>query len=297
MTTAEHSTIAGNAGLLGVRRLGPRGLNSKGQLLFLHGAWSSSWYWDMYFMPHFAEAGYDCVAINLRAHGDSEGEIRFSTIEDYIDDVVRLIATLNDPVLIGHSMGGFIAQHIAARQDVRGLALLASVPHYGCWSGFLNVVKTTPRGFVRCIRTGELTPIVADHDAARSLMFSRGPLETDMDYMLDLCGVESIPALLGMLFKRVSGLPSASTPRLVVGADRDRLVSPGDIRRTAQRLGVEPVFIPNSSHMLTVDHRWRTTAAVLTDWLRRDVWPAGTSHAAARPLAHTPDDTAALRRA
>ncbi|NBB49019.1 alpha/beta fold hydrolase [Rhizobium sp. CRIBSB] len=267
-------------------------------MLFLHGAWSSTWYWDMYFMPHFAEAGYDCVAINFRAHGDSEGEIRFATIENYIDDVARLITTLDNPVLIGHSMGGFIAQHIAARQVVRGLALLASVPHYGSWSGFLNVVKTTPRGVANCVRTGELTPIVADHDAARSLMFSRGPLETDMDYMLDLCGVESIPALLGMLFKRVRGLPSASTPRLVIGADRDRLVSPADIRRTARRLGVEPVFITNSSHMLTVDHRWRSVAAVLMDWLQKDVWQTSPSTLGIAPVgANQPDGTPALRRA
>lgn len=267
MTSVEHSTIKGKAGSLGVRRQGPRGEAAKGQLLFLHGAWSSTWYWDMNFMPHFAEAGYDCIAVNLRAHGDSEGEIRFATIENYIDDVSRLIGLLDRPVLIGHSMGGFIAQHIAARQVVRGLALLASVPHYGCWSGFLNVVRTTPSGVLRCLWTGDLTPIVTNPDAARSLMFSRGPLESDMDYMLDLYGVESIPALFGMLFKRVRGLPAASTPRLVVGADRDRLVSAADVRRTAKRLGVEPVFISSSSHMLTVDHRWRTVAAVLMEWL------------------------------
>src|SRR4030067_501694 len=80
-------------------------------LLFIHGMWHGAWCWDETFLPFFAEHGYRVTALSLRGHAGSEGKIRGSRIADYVSDVERVVRTFETPpVLIGHSMGGFIVQ-------------------------------------------------------------------------------------------------------------------------------------------------------------------------------------------
>ncbi|WP_377289348.1 alpha/beta hydrolase [Rhizobium sp. SG2393] len=263
----EEFFIEGSRGTIAGRCLraaaGPR----RGDMLFVHGAWSSTWYWEKYFMPAFARAGYDCFALDLRGHGHSEGNIKLGTIGGYVDDVTRFVRRLGAPILIGHSMGGLIAQHVAARQALSGLVLMASVPHYGCWSGFFASLKASPLGVMKCLARLDLSPLVDDADAFRHLLLSRGPVETQYDYVLDQCGAESLLALMGMLLKLPPGLPDAAMPRLVIGAREDRFISVGDVERTARRLGTAPVIFPQTSHMLMIDERWPSVARSMLDWL------------------------------
>ena len=40
------------------------GAGSKTPLVFVHGAWC----WDEFFLPYFADHGYECHAFSLRGH-------------------------------------------------------------------------------------------------------------------------------------------------------------------------------------------------------------------------------------
>lgn len=82
-------------------------------LLFLHGAYVGAWCWQEHFLPWFAAQGYDAWALSLRGHGGSRTDRPRDTlsIDDYVDDVLRAQERLPaEPILIGHSMGGFVAQ-------------------------------------------------------------------------------------------------------------------------------------------------------------------------------------------
>jgi non-heme chloroperoxidase len=59
-----------------------------------------------------AEAGYPCYALSARPWRQHGGEqINWHSIGDYVDDVKTVVDWLDEPpVLIGHSMGGFIVQ-------------------------------------------------------------------------------------------------------------------------------------------------------------------------------------------
>jgi pimeloyl-ACP methyl ester carboxylesterase len=283
MSRLTTGTAPGPAGRLGLRRMEAEG-QKRGELLFVHGAWSSSWYWEEHFMPFFATAGFDTVALNLRGHGDSESRLRRATINGYVDDVATVAATLTNPVIVGHSMGGLIAQHYAARHPVRGLALLASVPPWGAWSALWSVVRESPAKLIACTLAFDLKPIVADRDLARRLLFSREPSVRDMDHLLHHLGSESYLAFLGMLFQRVTRSLPDHMPRFVLGADRDALFPPATVRATARALKTEAHLIPETSHMLTVEHRWRDAAEAMLVWLD--------GYIPARPTAD-PDDPAA----
>ena len=82
-------------------------------LLFVHGALHAAWCWDEHFLDFFAAQGYRAIAVSLRGHGKSPGgeRLRWTRIQEYADDVGQTAAQLpTEPVLIGHSMGGFVVQ-------------------------------------------------------------------------------------------------------------------------------------------------------------------------------------------
>ena len=38
-------------------------------ILFVHGMWHAAWCWEEFFLPYFAQHGYESYALSLRGHG------------------------------------------------------------------------------------------------------------------------------------------------------------------------------------------------------------------------------------
>lgn len=66
---------------------------------------------------HFADAGHDVIAVDLRGHGHSDKPHQSYPIATFADDVAWICGALGlvRPILIGHSMGGVAAYDIACR--------------------------------------------------------------------------------------------------------------------------------------------------------------------------------------
>jgi pimeloyl-ACP methyl ester carboxylesterase len=92
-------------------------------LVFIHGWCCDRSYWEEQ-LPHFAEK-YKVVAIDLAGHGESGLDRKVWTMGAFGEDVVAVVNTLNldQVVLVGHSMGGFVILEAARRmpQLVKGL--------------------------------------------------------------------------------------------------------------------------------------------------------------------------------
>ncbi len=103
-------------------------------LLFVHGGWHAAWCWEDHFLDFFAENGFRAVAVSLRAHGKSATSQRLRTcsIADYVDDVRTAAAGLDiQPVIVGHSMGGFVVQKFLETHHAPACVLMASAPPNG----------------------------------------------------------------------------------------------------------------------------------------------------------------------
>ena len=98
-------------------------------LVFLHYWGGSSRTWRE--VIRRLEANFRCLAYDHRGWGDSDAATSYR-IQDLADDAEALIETfrLERYVLVGHSMGGKVAQLVASRRSVglAGLLLVAPSP-------------------------------------------------------------------------------------------------------------------------------------------------------------------------
>ncbi|NWD69492.1 alpha/beta fold hydrolase [Pseudomonas gingeri] len=99
-------------------------------LVFLHYWGGSSRTWDD--VRAALPSHYRSIAHDHRGWGDSQGPTSGYALADFVDDTLAVIAALSlgSYVLIGHSMGGKIAQLFASRRPAGliGLVLVAPSP-------------------------------------------------------------------------------------------------------------------------------------------------------------------------
>ena len=89
----------------------PDTARTKRAILFLHGMWHGAWIWQYNFMPYFACHGHPCYALSFRGHGKSYVPEHEPGISDFVIDLEDTVRALgNDPIIIAHSMGGFVLQ-------------------------------------------------------------------------------------------------------------------------------------------------------------------------------------------
>ena len=99
----------------------------------IHGAFCGPWSLEG-LKEKFEAGGYRVAAPVLRFHDEKRPPAALGTtgLADYAADLEEEIRALGAaPILVGHSMGGLLAQMLAARLDVRALILLAPSAPWG----------------------------------------------------------------------------------------------------------------------------------------------------------------------
>lgn len=238
-------------------------------ILFVHGAYTAAWCWAEHFLPFFAEAGHEAHALSLSGHGGSRGRRHLDTfsIDDYVRDVCEVADSLAaPPVLIGHSMGGFVVQKVLETRTMPGAVLMCSVPPQGLLGSAVNMLMRRPDMLSDLGRL--LGGAGASRTTLRDALFAQ-PID---DYALERyfrqSQTESHRALWDMsLFNLPDVKRVARTPLLVLGAGRDHLIAPDLVEQTGRAYGVEPVFFPGMGHGLMLERDWQRPAQAIIDWL------------------------------
>src|SRR5579863_3454074 len=121
-------------------------------LVFVHGAWHGAWCWEDRFLDYFADLGFACYALNLRGHGASKGakDVRFCRVRHFVEDLTEAIASIGaQPILIGHSLGGFVVQKYLENNSAHLGILLASIPPRGGFRMMKRLVRERPLDVLR----------------------------------------------------------------------------------------------------------------------------------------------------
>ncbi|MBK8508922.1 MAG: alpha/beta fold hydrolase [Candidatus Competibacteraceae bacterium] len=246
-------------------------------LLFVHGSFSDARVWDEYFLPYFAEHGYEAHAVSLRGHGRSEGRERLHTwrLADYVADLAQAAAVLPpSPLLIGHSMGGMVIQkYLESSPAVAGVVLMGSVPPQGLLPSNLHMAMRHPFLFQQMALFSVLGPSFGSIELMRRLLFSPDMPADKLREFFRYTQAESQVVSLDMMGLNPLRLkPGRSpAPMLVLGAQHDIFVSPALVEETARFYRAECHICPNMAHAMMLEARWRDLADYLLGWIARAV--------------------------
>ncbi|MBM3166832.1 MAG: alpha/beta hydrolase [Chloroflexi bacterium] len=107
------------------------------KLVFIHGAGNTGLVWH-YQSEHFPESD----AISLPGHPEGQPRTSIEGYADWLHDYV-LQRKYDAPVLVGHSMGGGVAQTYALKypQDAKALVLIGTGARLRVRPDFLNLIE------------------------------------------------------------------------------------------------------------------------------------------------------------
>lgn len=240
-------------------------------LLFVHGLWHGAWCWEEHFLPWFADQGWWCQALSLRGHGASPGRerLRRTRVRGLVQDLAEVVRELpRPPVLVGHSMGGFVVQKYLESHDVPGAVLLASVPPYGARGATFRTARHHPGAFARVNAQLRMGPLVATRELARDMLFSPSLPAESLDRYHSRLQDDSYLTFLDMLaLDLVRPRRVARVPMLVLGAASDALFGTEDVRRTAGVYSAEVDIFEDMGHDMMLDVRWESVARRINRWL------------------------------
>lgn len=255
----------------------PRRRRAAPPLLFVHGAFAGAWCWDVNFLDYFSRRGYECHAVSLRGHGRSRGKraLQHFSVGDYVDDLDSVIAGFDEPpVLVGHSMGGFVAQHYLQRAPAAALVLMASVPPGGLMESSMRLMMRDPMLLTQLMMMHNLGPDAVDKRIAQRALFSDDLATEDRSHVHWHMQPESQRAIWDL---HAGPMPRkwrmAEVPALVLGAEGDNLIAPDSVRRTGRFFGVEAHLEPDMGHAMMLEPGWERVAGRIGAFLE-EVLPA-----------------------
>jgi len=252
-------------------------------LLFIHGTLHTAACWDVHFLNYFAEHGYAAHALNLRGHGNSEGweKLRWTRIADFVEDVTSAVQQLHiPPVLIGHSMGGFIIQHYLEDHDVPAAVLLSSASPAGLLPTAIRTARRQPWVFAKIGLTMSLKPMLASPQLLGEAFFSKDlPEELLVKYWKQTQD-DSFMAFVDMVVLDLPKPEKVKTPLLVLGASLDNMIAPIEVEATARAYNTHAEIIPGVAHNSMLEQRWKSVAERILIWLNEQPFTSTLAQAA-----------------
>lgn len=241
-------------------------------VLFVHGAWHGAWCWNEHFLDFFAGKGHRALALSLRGHGKSPApkSMRLCSIADFVADVAAVAGGLPEPpVVVGHSMGGFVVQKYLESREAAAAVLLASAPPNGIRGFLARRLKRHPWYTASSLAmTRSLRGVAATPELARETFFAQSASAADVArYTAQLDEEYALKIAIDMLWLNLPRPHLVTTPVLVLGAEDDVCFTPQEVRATAAAYRTQAEIFSKMSHDMMLDPGWLAVAERIHAWL------------------------------
>ena len=233
--------------------------------------WHGAWCWRDW-QALFAGWGWESRAISLPGHGASprRKSVRFSTMQDYL--AVLNAATADfaaPPILIGHSMGGALAQWRLKHggDNLPAVVLLASWTSHSTYADGTSLhLRRDPLGFLAMGFTWSTRPLIRSPERAASMLITEGAVISPEDLHARLCE-ESYLVLSQHNPPLWSPKRNIASPMLWVAGEKDAVVSLKGARKSAAYYGADFMVAPKAGHNLMMEANNTDTAQRIEAWL------------------------------
>jgi pimeloyl-ACP methyl ester carboxylesterase len=234
-------------------------------LLFVHGMFGGAWQFAEWQL-RLAGLGYSSTAIDLRVrHAEQPATARTgASLRDYVDATRSVARMMGRPAVVGHSMGGLVAQKLAEESMVSAAVLVCSAPPrwISALSGALleRMLKYAPQLLFS-------RPIAPRRSDAVALFLERIPLE-ERDRIFERIDPESgrvaRELALGTLAIDASRV---RCPVLSIGAVGDRFLPPRIARAIARKYHGDYHEYAEHGHYIIGEPGWEQVADDVAAWI------------------------------
>ena len=245
-------------------------------VVMIHGAFCGGWAFERFRQP-FEARGYDVRTPTLRHHeGEGSAAVGRTGLADYVGDLEAMLPELGQaPILVGHSLGGLLAQMIAARRPVRAVILIAPSAPWGVMPTTLFEVASAQALFL----AGDYWNRALEPDygiaAAHALdKLSRAERQSVFDRFVSESGLATFEIVHWALdFWQGSYVRARNVtcPILCLAGREDRINPPSTTRRVAERYDGRAIFeeLSGHSHWPIGEPGWESVAERALSWLDR----------------------------
>ena len=229
----------------------------------------------------FETRGYTVHTPTLRYHDlpleEGADKIASLSVRDYADDVVALVDSLDSPpLLVGHSLGGLVAQLVAARTRHAGLVAATPAPAAGIFATYPGTIRLFGRHYL------QLRPWTKPLYPATWQVFQRYVTNTTDEQLARdvfselVCDSGRVYCELAFWFldrAKATKVDFAAItgPVLAIGGERDRTVNRRVGRATARHYANGTyVEIPASDHLVFHGTALPVTMTRIDEWMAQN---------------------------
>jgi len=233
-------------------------------VVFIHGYFADASIFTRW-LPFFAERGFPAYAVNLRGRADSRPgtDIGRVSVADFVDDASLVSRSLDRPFVVGHSMGGLIAQKLAERGEAHALALICPAPPRGISVLSRQLVAKQLKYLPALLASRPVRPSAAD---LKEIVLNRVP-PADQDAILARLVPDSGRAGRQM---SLTGVPvderRVRCPVLAMTCDDDRFIPQRVVERVAAKYRAPVHLMARHGHMLPCEPGWEAAAEIIARW-------------------------------
>jgi non-heme chloroperoxidase len=238
---------------------------TRAPVLCLHGLFAGSWVFER-LLPLLAGRGYPAAALSFRGHPPSAPlpDLGRVGIGDYVDDAAEAARALGRPIVIGHSLGGLVAQVLAAQGLVRAVVLIDAAPPRGIGVLSRPLLARMARYLPALLRSRPFLPGAKDLDA---LVLNRVPPPERPAARARFVADSGRAARQAALGGRRVPKRLVRVPLLVVSGDDDRFVPLDVAQKIARRYDAPLLVARGHGHFLLAEPGWEEQVRVVLDWL------------------------------